>query len=92
MASRERRGFTTTAIHGGRIEDANKSVVAPIYQTATFKYDSVEDGARLAAEKGPGYLYTRWGNPTTDLFEQKVALLEGAEACLATGSGMAARI
>ena len=90
MASRERRGFTTTAIHGGRIEDANKSVVAPIYQTATFKYDSVEDGARLAAEKGPGYLYTRWGNPTTDLFEQKVALLEGAEAALAASSGMAA--
>ena len=90
MASRERRGFTTTAIHGGRIEDANKSVVPPIYQTATFRYDSVEDGARLAAEKGPGYIYTRWGNPTTDLFEQKVALLEGAEAALAASSGMAA--
>ena len=90
MASRERRGFTTTAIHGGRIEDANKSVVAPIYQTATFKYDSVEHGARLTAERGPGYIYTRWGNPTTDLFEQKVALLEGAEAALAASSGMAA--
>ena len=90
MASRESRGFTTTAIHGGRIPDANKSVVAPIYQTATFKYDSVEDGARLAAEQGPGYIYTRWGNPTTDLFEQKVALLEGGEAALAASSGMAA--
>ncbi|HLW49289.1 MAG TPA: PLP-dependent aspartate aminotransferase family protein [bacterium] len=90
MASRERRGFTTTAIHGGRIDDANKSVAPPIYQTATFKYDTVDDGARLAAEKGPGYIYTRWGNPTTNLFEQKVALLEGAEAALATSSGMAA--
>jgi cystathionine beta-lyase/cystathionine gamma-synthase len=89
MASRE-RGFTTTAIHGGRIPDANKSVVAPIYQTATFRYDTVEEGARLGAETGPGYFYSRWGNPTTDLFEQKVALLEGAEAALATSSGMAA--
>ncbi|HKX18024.1 MAG TPA: PLP-dependent aspartate aminotransferase family protein [bacterium] len=90
MASRERRGFTTTAIHGGRIPDANKSVVVPIYQTATFKYDTVEEGARLGAESGPGYFYTRWANPTTDLFEQKVALLEGGEAALATSSGMAA--
>jgi methionine-gamma-lyase len=84
------RGFTTAAIHGGRIPDANKSVVPPIYQTATFKYDTVDEGARLGAEAGPGYFYTRWANPTTDLFEQKVAELEGAESALATSSGMAA--
>src|SRR5205807_2322352 len=70
--------------------DANKSVVAAMYQTATFRYDTVEAGARLGAETGPGYFYTRWGNPTTDLFEQKMALLEGGEAALATSSGMAA--
>lgn len=85
-----RRGFTTRAIHGGRIPDANKSVAPPIYQTATFRYDTVEEGARLGAETGPGYFYTRWANPTTDLFEQKVALLEGGEAALGTASGMAA--
>src|SRR5205807_4083897 len=83
-------GFSTRAIHGGKIPDANKSVVAPMYQTATFRYDTVEAGARLGAETGPGYFYTRWGNPTTDLFEQKMALLEGGEAALATASGMAA--
>ena len=83
-------GFSTRAIHGGKIPDANKSVVPPIYQTATFRYDTVEEGARLGAETGPGYFYTRWGNPTTDLFEQKMALLEGGEAALATSSGMAA--
>ncbi|TMI91449.1 MAG: PLP-dependent transferase [Bacillati bacterium ANGP1] len=83
-------GFSTRAIHGGKIPDANKSVVAPMYQTATFRYDTVEEGARLGAETGPGYFYTRWGNPTTDLFEQKMALLEGGEAALATSSGMAA--
>ena len=90
MEEHLRWGFSTLAIHGGRIPDANKSVVTPVYQTATFRYDSVEEGARLGAEAGPGYFYTRWGNPTTDAFEQKVALLEGGEAALATSSGMAA--
>lgn len=90
MRDATRRGFSTRAIHGGAIPDVNKSVVPPIYQTATFRYDTVEEGARLGAETGPGYFYTRWANPTTDLFEQKVALLEGGEAALATSSGMAA--
>jgi methionine-gamma-lyase len=90
MDDHPRWGFSTLAIHGGRIPDANKSVVTPIYQTATFRYDSVEEGARLGAETGPGYFYTRWANPTTDAFEQKLALLEGGEAALATASGMAA--
>ncbi len=90
MDDHARWRFSTLAIHGGRIPDANKSVVTPIYQTATFRYDSVDEGARLGAEVGPGYFYTRWGNPTTDAFEQKIALLEGGEAALATSSGMAA--
>ncbi len=90
MGEQTRWGFSTQAIHGGGIPDANKSVVTPIYQTATFRYDTVEEGARLGAETGPGYFYTRWGNPTTAAFEQKMALLEGGEAALATSSGMAA--
>ena len=90
MDEHPRWGFSTLAIHGGGIPDANKSVVTPVYQTATFRYDSVEEGARLGAETAPGYFYTRWGNPTTSAFEQKVTLLEGGEAALATSSGMAA--
>jgi methionine-gamma-lyase len=90
MEDERRRGFSTRAIHGGTIPDANKAVAPPIYQTATFRYDTVEEGARLGAETGPGYFYTRWANPTTDLFEQKLALLEGGEAALATSSGMGA--
>jgi len=90
MDKHPRWGFSTLAIHGGKTPDAHKSVVTPVYQTATFRYDSVEEGARLGAETGPGYFYTRWGNPTTDAFEQKIALLEGGEAALATSSGMAA--
>ncbi len=90
MDSKGRQGFSTRAIHGGSIPDANKAVAPPIYQTTTFWYDSAEEGAGLGAETGPGYFYTRWANPTTNLFEQKMALLEGSETALATSSGMAA--
>lgn len=83
-------GFTTKAIHGGKMADAHKSVAPPIYQTATFYYDTADEGARLGQEIPPGYVYTRWANPTTRAFEEKVALLEGAEDALATASGMAA--
>ena len=90
MSDRARWGFSTRAIHGGAVPDATKSVVTPIYQTATFRYDSVEEGAALGAETGPGYFYTRWANPTTDAFQQRMAELEGGEAALAASSGMAA--
>lgn len=83
-------GFTTKAIHGGKMTDAHKSVVPPIYQTATFYYDSAEEGVRIGQEVPPGYIYTRWANPTTRVLEEKVALLEGAESALAVSSGMAA--
>jgi cystathionine beta-lyase/cystathionine gamma-synthase len=82
--------FTTRAVHGGRMTDAHKSVVPPIYQTATFYYDTADEGARLGQEIPPGFLYTRWANPTTRVLEEKVALLEGTEDALATASGMAA--
>ncbi|MDQ7843729.1 MAG: aminotransferase class I/II-fold pyridoxal phosphate-dependent enzyme [Armatimonadota bacterium] len=85
-----RWGFTTTAVHGGAMADKHKSVVPPLYQTATFYYDTAEEGIRLGQEIPPGYVYTRWANPTTRVFEEKVALLEGAEEALATASGMAA--
>lgn len=83
-------GFTTTAIHGGNLQDAHKSVAVPIYQTATYYYDTAEEGARLGQEIPPGFVYTRWANPTTRALEEKVALLEGAEEALATSSGMGA--
>jgi len=83
-------GFQTKAIHGGTNPDNNKSVATPIYQTSTFRFDTVEEGARLGQDLGPGYYYTRWGNPTGRVFEEKIALLEGAEDALATSSGMAA--
>ncbi len=86
----ERWGFTTKAIHGGKMPDTHKSVAPPIYQTATYYYDTAEEGARLGQEIPPGYVYTRWANPTTRALEEKIALLEGGEDALATASGMAA--
>jgi methionine-gamma-lyase len=86
----ETRGFQTRAIHGGRTADPLKAISPPIYQTSTFRYDSVAEGAELGADRGSGWYYTRWGNPTTRLFEERVALLEGGEDALATASGMGA--
>ncbi|MGQ0548145.1 MAG: trans-sulfuration enzyme family protein [Armatimonadota bacterium] len=84
------RGFQTRAIHGGTVQDPLKSVSPPIYQTSTFRFDSVAEGAELGKDRGEGWYYTRWGNPTTRLFEERMALLEGAEDGLATASGMGA--
>ncbi len=86
----EHWGFTTKAVHGGKMSDAHKAVAPPIYQTATFYYDSAEEGARLGREVPPGYVYTRWANPTTRVLEERVALLEGGQDALATASGMGA--
>jgi methionine-gamma-lyase len=90
MAMSERWGFTTKAIHGGKMPDTHKSVAPPIYQTATYYYDTAEEGDRLGQEIPPGYVYTRWANPTTRALEEKIALLEGGEDALATASGMGA--
>jgi methionine-gamma-lyase len=83
-------GFQTRAIHGGRRRDPLKAVSPPIYQTSTFRYDTVAEGAELGADRGGGWYYTRWGNPTTRLFEERMALIEGGEDALATASGMGA--
>ncbi len=83
-------GFQTRAIHGGTVRDPLKSVSPPIYQTTTFQFDSMAEGARLGADEGSGWYYTRWGNPTTRLFEELMAELEGGEDALATASGMGA--
>jgi methionine-gamma-lyase len=84
------RGFQTRAIHGGTVRDPLKSVSVPIYQTSTFRYDTMADGAALGADQGQGWYYTRWGNPTTRLFEELLADLEGGEDALAAASGMGA--
>ena len=84
-------GFGTKAIHAGNVRDQQYgALTTPIYQSSTFMFDSCEQGGRRFAGAENGYIYTRLGNPTTSVLENKVAALEGGEACLATASGMGA--
>lgn len=84
------KGFGTKAIHGGYKKNDVGALATPIYQTSTFIFDSAEQGGkRFAGEEG-GYIYSRLGNPTNAQVEEKLALLENAEACVSTASGMGA--
>jgi O-acetylhomoserine (thiol)-lyase len=80
----------TLAIQGGYEPKAGDSRVPTICQSTTFKYDSADYVAKLFDLEVPGFFYTRLGNPTTDAFEQKIALMEGGVGALATSSGQAA--
>ncbi len=83
--------FNTTAIHGGQAPDsATGSRAVPIYQTTSYEFEDADHAARLFALEEFGNIYTRLMNPTTDVFEQRVAALEGGVAALATASGQAA--
>lgn len=84
-------GFSTRAIHHGYDALADRGAVAPpIYMTSTFAFGSVAEADAVVAHEAPGHLYGREGNPTQDLLERRLAHLEGAEAAVATASGMAA--
>lgn len=83
--------FATVTVHAGQRPDpVTGSLTTPIYQTSTFVFPDVATGARRFAGEEAGYIYTRLGNPTQAALEEKIAALEGAEAALAFGSGMAA--
>ncbi len=84
------RGFETLALHGGHDGDpATKSRAVPIYQTTSYTFDDTSHAARLFALQEFGNIYTRIMNPTTDVFEQRLAALEGGAAALALASGQA---
>lgn len=83
--------FRTRALHAGSRPDPTTGAhVTPVFRTSTFAYGSFDRGARMFAGEEPGYVYTRIGNPTVRVFEEKVASLEGAEDAVAFASGMAA--
>lgn len=84
------KGFNTKAVHGGVIRNEFGSLGVPIYQTSTFIFENAEQGGKRFALEEEGYIYSRLGNPTTATLERKLALLEGAEAAVATSSGMGA--
>ncbi|MBU5485667.1 methionine gamma-lyase [Clostridium sp. MSJ-11] len=84
-------GFGTKAVHGGHKKDSQYGALGtPIYQTSTFIFESAQQGGRRFAGEECGHIYTRLGNPTTDQLEEKIAILEGGEAAVATASGMGA--
>ena len=81
----------TLALHAGHTPDADTlSRAVPIHQTTSFLFRDTEHAANLFALKEAGYIYTRLGNPTTDVLEIRLAALHGASACVATASGMSA--
>ncbi len=81
----------TDIVHGVHQSDPRTGALSmPIYQTSTFVFENSEQGARRFKGEEKGYIYTRLGNPNNDALAQKIAILEGYEAGLTTGSGMAA--
>ncbi|HWH63784.1 MAG TPA: PLP-dependent transferase, partial [Ginsengibacter sp.] len=84
--------FETLQLHAGQQADSSTNARAvPIYQTTSYVFNNSEHAANLFGLKEFGNIYTRIMNPTTDVFEQRMAALEGGVAALATSSGQAAQ-
>src|SRR5690242_4536538 len=85
-------GFATKSLHAGHTPDAaSRARAVPIYQSTSFTFENSDHAAALFALQQFGNIYSRIMNPTTDVFEQRVAALEGGVAALATSSGQAAQ-
>ncbi|OQB22139.1 MAG: Methionine gamma-lyase [Firmicutes bacterium ADurb.Bin182] len=84
-------GFATKQIHAAHVRlPGINPLSTPIFQTSTFAFDTAVQGARRFSGDEKGYIYTRLGNPNNDKLAKKIAVLEGAQAGLVTGSGMGA--
>ena len=84
--------FETLQVHAGQVADPTTHARAlPIYQTTSYTFTDAQDGADLFALKKFGNIYTRLMNPTTDVFEKRIAALEGGVSALATASGHSAQ-
>src|SRR5438552_7183795 len=83
--------LATNAVHAGQTADpTSKARAVPIYQTTSYLFDDADHAARLFALQEFGNIYTRIMNPTTDVFEKRLAALESGAAALALASGQAA--
>ncbi len=92
MSIEKQLHFDTLQVHAGQEADPTTgSRVVPIYQTSSYVFNNAEHGANLFALKEFGNIYTRIQNPTTDVFEKRIAALEGGVAALAVSSGQAAQ-
>jgi len=89
--SKKKINLETIAVHGGQIPDPTTgSRAVPIYQTSSYVFKDTQDAADLFALRKFGNIYTRLMNPTTDVFEKRIALVEGGTGALAVASGQAA--
>ena len=82
--------FQTRAVRGGQRRSPEGEQAEPIFTTSSFVFDSAEQAAARFAETEPGNIYSRFTNPTVRTFQERLALLDGGEACIATASGMGA--
>ena len=81
----------TVSIHGGfGCDPATRAVAVPIYQNVAYEFESADQAAAMFDLEVPGFRYSRISNPTVDVLEKRVAMLEGGVSCLATASGQAA--
>jgi len=100
VENRKYKGKSTEAIHAGEEKPISSEgnhtgktgipLLPPIYQNSTFQFNNAEECASAFIDEDTGYVYTRWGNPTQEVLEKKLAALEGGEAALTTASGMGA--
>ncbi len=90
MEPDKKLGFNSLLIHGGMGVDPLGSATVPIYQTSTFAFANVDEGARCFSGESDGYIYTRIGNPTIAALERQIAILEKGFGGIAVSSGMAA--
>src|SRR5688572_17178936 len=80
----------TTLVHGGILRSQFGENAEAIFMTQSYVYDTAEQAERRFKGEDPGFIYSRYANPTVAMFEERMRLLEGAEAARATASGMAA--
>ena len=91
MSEQRKLSLETLSVHAGQeIDPTTLSRAVPIYQTTSYGFRDTEHAANLFALKEFGNIYTRIMNPTSDVFEKRIAALEGAPAALAVASGQAA--
>jgi O-acetylhomoserine (thiol)-lyase len=92
MPSSSQLRFETLQLHAGQeVDETTRSRAVPLYQTTSYTFKDADHGANLFALKEFGNIYTRIMNPTTDVFEKRIAALEGGVAALATASGQSAQ-
>jgi len=101
MSDTKDLGFDTLCIHGGHIAENNRAHLTPIYASSTYTFDSAEQAIAIFKGEEPGYIYGRFGNPTINEAEDKIALMEAYDiqdnngnplklAAILHASGMAA--